>query len=324
MKIKHYLLLAAEPGDTGSGLVDRGDNLGDDDSDLDPDAPDADQVAADAAAAALEAELAAEKAEEGDETDTKKAKKEGRIPESRHKAILEAERAKRADLERQLAQYQSGQQVASINTEITALEDSVAKMDLEHAELLTDGKLEAAAALMSKIRKAERDMSEAKGDMKIQAAEARATERARYNIALERIESAYPELNPDHDDFSDDTMSEVVELKEAYQLKGLTPTAALQKAVKLLVEPRTTKQEVATTSTPRVDEKSVAAERKTAAVDKAIKTAAKIPANLSKTGQDGDKLGGGKLDAKAVMAMSQKEFSKLNEADLAMMRGDTI
>lgn len=315
-----FRLYAPEPGDSGSTPVDRGDNLPDDD--IDPENPDADQ-AADAAAAALEAELA-EKAEGGEEDEAKSKKKDARIPESRHKAILEKEREKRAEVERQLAQYQQGQQVASINTEITKLEDAVAKMDKEYNALLTDGETEKAAEKMAEIRRLERDMAEAKSDMKIQAAEARATERARYNIALERIEGAFPELNPDHDSFDEDTMSEVVDLKEAYQLKGLTPTAALQKAVKLLVEPRTTKQEVATTSQPRVDEKSVSAERKKEAVEKTAKAVGKQPPNLSKVGQDSDKLGGGKLDARQVMNMSQKDFSELSEADLAILRGDEI
>ncbi len=317
MKKPHYLLLAAEPGDTG-GSADRGDDLPED---INPDDPDAELAAAEAAKK-LEAEI--EKDEEGDDDEAKSKKKDSRIPESRHKAILEKEREKRAELERQLAQYQSGQQVASINTEITKLEDSVLKMEKDYAALLTDGEVDKAAAVMAQIRKAERDMAEAKSDMKIQAAESRATERARYNIALERIEAAFPELNPDHDSFSEDTMQEVVDLKDAYQLKGMTPTQALQKAVKLLVEPRTTRQEVATTSQPKVDEKSVAAERKTEAVKKGVETAAKTPPNLSKVGLDGDKLGGGKLDAKAVMSMSQKEFAKLSEADLALMRGDSI
>jgi hypothetical protein len=271
MKLKHYLLLKpAGEADGGSGPVDRGDNLPEDD--LDPADPDGELAAAEAAKK-LEDEIEADK---GDEDDKAK-KKDSRIPESRHKAILEKEREKRADLERQLAQYQSGQQVANINVEITALENSVIKMEKDYANLLTDGEVDKAATVMAQIRKAERDMAEAKSDMKIQAAEARATERARYNIALERIEGAFPELNPDHDDFSEETMQEVVDLKDAYQLKGMTPTQALQKAVKLLVEPRTTKQEVATTSQPRVNEKGVAAERKAEAVKKNVDAAAKTP-----------------------------------------------
>ena len=297
----------------------RGDILpegaGPDEKDIDPEHPDAETVAAD-----LESKLEEEKTE----AEEKESKKDTRIPESRHKAILEKEREKRADLERQLAQYQNGQQVADVNQQITAAEDSIMKMEKEYANLLTDGEIDKATTLMAEIRRAERGMAEAKSDMKIHAAESRATERARYNTSLERIESAFPELNPDHEDYSDELMAEVAELKDAYQMKGLTPTAALQKAVKALVEPRTTRQEMATTSTPRVSDKDVAAERRKDAVGKAVKASGQQPTNLSRSGVDSDKMGMGRHDINRVMGMSQKEFAALSEADLAAMRGDTL
>lgn len=317
-----FRLYAPEPGDSGSGAVDRGDNLPDDD--IDPEDPGAAEAAAKAAEDVLKAELDKKVDEDEDEDKDPKAKKDSRIPLSRHKEILEKERAQRAELETKLAQYQNGQQIADVNGEITKLEDSVMKMEKEYAQLLTDGEIDKATAVMAQIRKAEREMNEAKSDMKIHAAEARNTERARYNISLERIEAAFPTLNPDHDSFDEEIMAEVVDLKDAYQMKGMTPTQALQKAVKMLVEPRTTKQEVATTSQPRVGEKDISAERKTEAVKKVADATAKQPPSLSKVGVDSDKMGGGALDAKAVMKMSQQEFSKLNPETLAQMRGDTI
>lgn len=303
--------------------VDRGDNLPEDINPEDPDQELAAQAAEDKLKTELEAEAEAETAEETVE-DEKKPKKDSRIPLSRHKEILEKEREARADLERKLAQYQNGQQVASVNEQITATEDAIIKLEKEYASLLTDGEIDKATAVMAQIRRAERDMIEAKSDMKIQAAEIRNTERARYNVALERVEAAFPTLNPDHDDFDEEAMAEVADLKSAYEMKGLTPTQALQKAVKMIVEPRTTKQEVATTSQPRVGEKDLAAERKAAAVKKTADATGKTPPSLNKVGIDSDKLGGGALDARSVMKMSQAEFSKLNAETLAQMRGDSL
>lgn len=316
---KFFRLYAPEPGDSGSTAVDRGDTVAGDE-----DAPAA-EVKDDPAVKELDATL--EKEAEDKDTEDKddpKAKKETRIPLARHESVLAKEREKRAEVERQLAQYQQGGQIADVNAEITALETSVLKLEKEYANLLTDGEVDKAAAIMSQIRKAERDMAESKSDMKIQAAEIRATERARYNTALERIESSFPTLNPDHGDYDEDAMSEVVELKEAYQLKGLTPTAALQKAVKLIVEPRTTRQEIATSTKPNVSDKDVAAERKKSAVGKTLDAATKTPPSLTKVGQDSDRMGGGKLDSKAVMQMSQKAFAKLSDETLAEMRGDNF
>lgn len=166
-------------------------------------------------------------------------------------------------------------------------------------------------------------MAEAKSDMKIHAAEIRATERARYSTSLERIESAFPTLNPDHDEYDEELMAEVVELKDAYQIKGFTPTQALQKAVKALVEPRTTRQEMATSSTPRVNDKDVAAERKKDAVGRTAAAVGKTPPSLARTGTDSDRMGG-PADIHAVMKMSQAEFAKLSEDQLAKLRGDTL
>lgn len=312
MILNKFFRLCDPESDTGG--TDRGDNL--------PENPDADEVKNDPKVKELKEEIDAEAEEAKDEEP--KSKKDSRIPLSRHKEILEKEREQRASLERQLAQYQNGQQVANVNEEITALENSVLKLEKEYANLLTDGEIDKATAVMQQIRKAERDMAESKSDMKIHAAEIRATERARYSTALERVEAAFPTLNPDHDDYDEAAMAEVADLKSAYEMKGLTPTAALQKAVKMIVEPRTTRQEVATSSNPRVGEKDIAAERKKDAVEKTVKAVGKTPPSLSRVGLDGDKLGGGANSAEAVMKMSQKEFAQLSEEALAKMRGDDL
>lgn len=315
MILNKFFRLCDPESDTGG--TDRGDNLPEDNV-----VADVEDVKDDPKVKELKEEIDAEAEEAKDEEP--KAKKDSRIPLSRHKEILEKEREQRASLERQLAQYQNGQQVANVNEEITALENSVLKLEKEYANLLTDGEIDKATAVMQQIRKAERDMAESKSDMKIHAAEIRATERARYSTALERVEAAFPTLNPDHDDYDEAAMAEVADLKSAYEMKGLTPTAALQKAVKMIVEPRTTRQEVATSSNPRVGEKDIAAERKKDAVEKTVKAVGKTPPSLSRVGLDGDKLGGGANSAEAVMKMSQKEFAQLSEEALAKMRGDDL
>lgn len=313
MNLKHYLLLAPEPGDSGSGPtpLERGDILPEDE-DINPENPDADG-----------SETKTGTGDDKEQKGEKKAEKDTRIPAARHKEILEKEREKRAELERQLAQYQSGKQVAAVNEQITAAEDAIAKMDAQYDQLLTDGEMAKAAELKQKIRRAERDLNEAKSDMKIKAAEARAIEGARYTTTLERVESAYPELNPDHDDYDADIMAEVVELMNAYKVTGLTPSQALQKAAKILVAPRTAKQEQATSVKPQVSERDVAAERKAAAVAKATKAAAAAPPSLNRAGQNHD-VHGGDIDAKRVIGMSQEEFAKLSPETLARLRGDTL
>lgn len=326
--LSRYMGPAGDGGsDTGgTDVADRGDDFAptdDDDAtdvpakptkaaadpgpDVDPENPDADPDA------------------DPEQTEEQKAekKREQRIPLSRHKDMLEKERAKRADLERQLAQYQRGTEVASLNQDITQAEENILAMEKQYNALLGEGELDKAAALMSKIRQAERSISDAKNDMKIAAAEARATERARYNLALERIEAAYPQLNEDREDFDAGLMEDVIDLKGAYERKGLTPTAAMQKAVDKLLGTSTKKQEAAIETTPRVPTKDVAAERKKDAVKKTLDAVGKTPPSTTKVGMDSDKAGGS-LTAKDVMKLSQEDFSKLPDDVLARMRGDEV
>lgn len=347
MKLKQFLsryMAPAGDADGGGGTVDRGDNFiptGEDADGAQDELSKAERAAE--AAAKIEAEEAAKKAAaDADEDDLdpedpdadaddkaeedKPKRKDQRIPLSRHKDILARERAQREAAEERLAQYEKGQKVASINEDLTNLENSVLSMEKEYTKLLADGEVDKATEKMAEIRRTERQINDAKTEYRTQVAIAQATEQARYDVALERIEEAYPELNPDHDDFDKAQLGEVVEWKIFYEKqRNMTPTKALQAAVKKVVGSDTKAQDKATTVAPKVDAeevaKDVAKERKAAAVKKGVETAAKTPASTAKVGMDSDKAGGS-LTAKDVMKMSQDDFRKLPDDVLARMRGD--
>ena len=310
-----------------TAVVDRGDTLRVDDHD------DAGEAAAAAAEAAAAAAAAAEEGGDEDEDEVPAAKtagkKDSRIPLSRHKEILTKEREHRAQVEAQLAQYQQGQQVAKLGADLSKVEDTVLGMEKEYTKLLADGELEKATALLGRIRVAERQMNDAKAEVRLQAAISQATEAARYNVTLERVEEAYPTLNPDHDDFDRESMLEVVEWKAFYESRKngpLPPAAALQAAVKKVMgKPETRAESRATEVTAKVDAKDVTAERKKAAVGKALATDKKTPPNVANVGLDSDKAGAkGKFSPEDVMKMSQDDFNKLPDDVLAKMRGDVV
>lgn len=314
------------------GAADRGDTL----SAGAPDTAAADQAAADAAAEAERIRAEAEAAEaaktaageaggagEGEgEGDGKKA---AMIPVERHKAVLDKTRAERDALAAQVAQYQKGQQVVQTNADITKLEEQVTAKEAEYNKALVEGEVDKATGLMRDIRKLEREMGDMKAEMRAQAATVQAVESVRYNTAVERLESAYPALNPDHEDFDKDAVADVMDLKETYQRRGATPTDALQRAVAKLMTPASAKQEAATSVTPRVDKAALAAaERKESATAKAVDAATKTPPSTAAVGLDSDKRGAGALDPKDVMKMSQDQFRKLDEKTLAQLRGDEM
>ena len=264
----------------------------------------------------------AETTETGDKTEAKD--KSGKIiPLDRHEKILAKERERREALERQLAAFQGSKAVADQNETIKTLETKVTELDGQYAKALADGDTKRASELMREIRQAERQIGDAKTQFQVAAATAAATEQARYDVALERIETSFPKLNPDHADFDEELLTDVADLKEVYQKRGMTPTKALQEAVKKLVKPETSAQQTATTVTPRVDPEKVRDERKSTAAAKTADAASRTPPNPAKVGQDSDRLGGG-LNAKDVMNLPQEEFAKLKEEDLKKLRGDTL
>lgn len=317
--------LQAPAGDFGSdsggtATLDRGDSFDiPDDQDVDPENPDKET----ASAQGDKADSDDPDAEDKEEPEEKGAKgrRDTRIPLKRHEQLLAKERTQREALERQLAQYQNGQKVVEANEQLTKMEDKILGMEKEYNKLLADGEIDKATALMSEIRRAERSISDAKIEQREQIIESRAREAARYDIVLERIQESYPVLSEDAEEYDEAVVQDVADLKMVYQRRGMPPSKALQEAVKKLLGQSGRDQRTATDVAPRVSEKDVAAERRKLAVGKAADAVRRTPPNTKDIGMDSDKAGGG-LSPKDVMAMSQDDFSKLTEDQLAKMRGD--
>lgn len=318
--------------DTGSsnGGADRGDDFiatEDDDetaqaaaaAKADPTATETDE---DKALKGLAAGAPKEEGED-DKDDKKGPKKDSRIPLARHKEILERERSAREAAEVELAKLREGQQVAKVNTQINASEAKVSDLEEKYAELLAEGKTKEATATMREIRQLERTIIEQKAEFTTQVAQAQAVEQVRFDMTVERLETAYPQLKPGADEFDKELVGEILEMKDAFQLKGYTPSQALQKAVGYVIKPETKKQETATTVTPRVDADKVAKDREVDARKRNAAAANAQPPALGKAGADSDKAGG-VLDAKTAIKMKYDDFVKLSDDDLARMRGDAV
>lgn len=314
-------------GGEGGGATDRGDDF----TPTGADAPDTKTppTAEDKAAVGVTADDKLETKPEGEAKpegeDKGKPRKDTRIPLARHEELLARERERRQAVETELANARQGQRIASTNEAITKSEEKLLTLETEHAKLVTDGEPAKAAAKMTEIRKLERSIIESRAELNVQAAEARAYERVRYDMVCDRIEEAYPALNEKHESFDAEKSAEVMELMQGYIATGKYNRAdALQKAVKVLMPVVTTRQERAVESDVKVDAAAVAAEtRKAAAREKAADAAGKQPPDISKVGIDSDKMGG-KLDASKVIKLSQEQFAKLDEETLSKMRGDEL
>ena len=317
--------------DDGSDLPGGDADYGDDSTPTDDgaeDVPAAKDDAGDGPAAADEdLRAAAEELEEGTEeakkTGTPKSGKGKFIPLDRHEKLLKKERARREELEAQLSQSRAGQQMAQANEDLSRVEDELVAMEAKYNDLLAEGDTQAAAQLMTQIRRKNAELSSITAAQRDAEVMARAVEKVRFDEALDRIEEAYPELDPDSDEYDEDTYQDVYDLMMAGRQRGLSATKALQRAVARVMGAETTAQKRATTATPRVDENDVASRRRGEAVRRNLDAARRTPPATHRISANNDAAGGA-LTAKAVMSMSEDDFEKLSDKDLARLRGDVL
>ena len=270
---------------------------------------------------------AAEELEEGTEeakkTGTPKSGKGKFIPLDRHEKLLKKERARREELEAQLSQSRAGQQMAQANEDLSRVEDELVAMEAKYNDLLAEGDTQAAAQLMTQIRRKNAELNSITAAQRDAEVMARAVEKVRFDEALDRIEEAYPELDPNSDEYDEDTYQDVYDLMMAGRQRGLSATKALQRAVARVMGAETTAQKRATTATPRVDENDVASRRRGEAVRRNLDAARRTPPATHRISANNDAAGGA-LTAKAVMNMSEDDFEKLSDKDLARLRGDVL
>jgi DNA repair exonuclease SbcCD ATPase subunit len=302
--------------------IDRGDEL----------APDktAEELAAEAAKkAAEEAEADKNKVIEAEddelETEEEKAerereekKKRARIPLQRHEEILAKARAREEALQEQLRQVQSSKTEAQQNRNLQEMNKKLDELEDKYEDLVLDGKRDEARAVRKEARELRDQISEFKISTSSTQARVQAIETLKFESALARAESEYPEINPDHNDFDEGLTDEVADLTDSLvRTKRLARHEAFARAVKyVLGEPKkaAAKDEGA---------KDKAKERTTDARQRAKDAVEKQPANLADSGKDTDK-GGKSGGAINVMALSQAAFDKLDDETKAMNRGDVL
>jgi len=292
-------------------IVDRGDNL----------------VATD--------EKVAEKAEEkvidlsaGDKKVVEEVKKEPEvgperdakgqfIPKARFDEAVTKERDKAAALAARNAELEGHFAAQVTSQDITEAQKVVRDLIKQRNSHLGDGELDKATEIDSKIVELQEAIADRKAELKVESARNSAVESMKYDAVVERLEEEHPELNPDSDEYDEDTATEIRALMKGYQSElRLSPAAALRRAA----------GRVFGTTKAAVKEDKTAEEgvrRKTEATERNLDAAKKQPASTKEVGLDHDKKGGG-LDQKTVMSMKYDEFVKIGDEVLSRLRGDTL
>lgn len=266
------------------------------------------------AAAAEEVRAAAEKLE----LDEKVA-----IPKSRFDEAVKKEREAREAAESTAKELQAQLDANKIAVDTVKLEGEIEKLEDELDAAMADNQIEEKKRLRKEIRSRQEAISEARAEQRSRYATAVAVEQIRYDALLDRLETAHPEINADHDDYNEQIAADVLDLKSAYEAKGLGSAEALRKAASFVFK------EVAKVEKPKEppkeDEKAkaeAAAKRKEEAIAKGLAARKGQPPKSGTAGIDSPGAGG--AVTKATLAkLSDADFDKLTKEELAVLRGDS-
>ena len=249
--------------------------------------------------------------EEEPEVEEKAAKKP-MVPKARLDEVL----AKQKALQKQLDEINAANEKAE---EAPESYDFDAK-EVEYQNMVLDGETDKAVALRREIRKAEREQLEYEMRQEMSQTVNQDRQMTALQQAANAMEDAYPVFDRNSDDFNEDMTNEVVELRDAFIMKGYEAVDALSKAVKYVVKDHDLDQ--AQESAPSLAgkaQKSDELAKKRAQVSKKLKAAEAQPPELP--GESSSNHGEKGLD---LSTMTEEEFDALPEATLKRLRGDIL
>lgn len=251
-------------------------------------------------------------------------KKEPRIPKSRfdeqvgkERDAREAAERRAAELERQLLERQQQEKQSA---DVEAAEAKIGEMEKEYNKLLLDGEADKASELMSKIRKAERQIATLEAEQRTAQRTTQILESERVELAIAQAESEYPQLNPESDQFDEQIVNFVLaEQQRLIKTQGLAPSKALGRAAESVMK-RFAPQEQAAPQKGLA--KAAAEDRKAEQVKKNLAASKAQPASMKDSGMDSDKAGATGLPDPTKM--TTEEWAALPEATKARLRGDVL
>ena len=241
-----------------------------------------------------------------------KAAKKPMVPKARLDEVL----AKQKALQKQLDEINAANEKAE---EAPESYDFDAK-EVEYQNMVLDGETDKAVALRREIRKAEREQLEYEMRQEMSQTVNQDRQMTALQQAANAMEDAYPVFDRNSDDFSEDMTNEVIELRDAFMMKGYEAVDALSKAVKYVVKDHDLDQvQESAPSLAGKAQKSDELAKKRAQVSKKLKAAEAQPPELP--GESSSNHGEKGLD---LSTMTEEEFDALPEATLKRLRGDIL
>ena len=251
-----------------------------------------------------------EVAQDETEPDEAPAKKQ-MVPKSRLDEVL----AKQKALQKQLDDMKAAQTLA----EEAPGEYDFAEKEVEYQNLVLDGESQKAAALRAEIRAAERAQLEYEMTQKMTKTVSENQQLTALQQAAADLEASFPVFDQGSSDYNAEYTQEVIDLRDAFILKGENAVAALSKAAKFVVREYGLDNEVAPSLTAKPNKTVDEVAKKRAEVNRKLKAADAQPPELP--GESSANRGEKVLD---VSNMTEDEFNALPEATLRRLRGDVV
>lgn len=271
------------------------------------------------------------KADEGDETPEEKVERERleaeeerrkrvRIPKARFDEALGKAKAREQALLDEIEKLKGGQQAAATTKAVGEMRSKIDELQDKYEDLILDGKKDEARKVRRQVDELRDALSEYQTNTKSEAARKAAIDEMSYNAQLAGYEAKYPALNPEHEEFDEDTTDEVATLLNAFVKAGQKRADALAKAIKYVLgaPPAAGKGGDGDKAKELADQRAAEARKKAADANK------KQPPDGKNVGLDSDKAGGGKGGDVDIMRLSQDKFAKLDEETLSKLRGDDV
>jgi hypothetical protein len=241
-----------------------------------------------------------------------KTSKKPMVPKARLDEVL----AKQKALQKQLDEINAANEKSQ---EAPESYDFDAK-EVEYQNMVLDGETEKAVALRREIRKAEREQLEYEMRQEMSQTVSQDRQMTALQQAANAMEEAYPVFNSNAEEFDQEMTNEVVELRDAFIMKGYEAVDALSKAVKYVVKDHDLdKPEESVPSLAGKAQKTDEIAKKRAEVSKKLRAAESQPPELP--GESSSTHGEKGID---LSTMTEDEFAALPEATLKRLRGDIL
>lgn len=246
------------------------------------------------------------------------APKKPMVPKARLDEVL----AKQKALQKQLDDLKAAQ--ADMEAPEAPEEYDFAAKEVEYQNMLLDGEADKAAQLRSEIRGAERQQIEFELTQKVQQSVHEGQQQTALQQAATELEASFPVFSQGSADYSAELTQEVIDLRDAFIIKGDNAVAALSKAANFVL--RDNNLVDMSESSPALSDSKAAEKRsvdevskKRAEVSRKLKAAEAQPPELP--GESSASRGEQLVD---VDSMSEEEFNALPEATLKRLRGDIV